>query len=47
MVKVVADCLQGDAEQKLHHLLLLVACGQKLLNGLFFRVAAFADKFFH
>jgi hypothetical protein len=22
----------------------LVACGQKLLNGLFFRIAAFADK---
>ena len=47
MVKVVADRLQRDAEQKLHHLLLFVACGQEVLNGLFFRIAAFADKFSH
>lgn len=47
MLKVVADGLQRDTEQKFHHLLLFVACGQKLPNGLFFRIAAFADKFSH
>ena len=47
MVQVIADRLQRDAKQKLHHLLLFVACGQKLLNGLFFGMAAFADKFSH
>ena len=47
MVEVVTDGLQGDSEQKLHHLLFFVARGQELANGFVFRVAAFADKFSH
>ena len=47
MVEVVADGLQRDPKQKFHHLLLLIAGGKELLNGLLFRIAAFSDKFFH
>ena len=45
MVEAVADGLQRDPKQELHHLLFRVARGQELLYGLVFRIAAFADKF--
>jgi hypothetical protein len=32
VVEVIADGLQRDPEQKLHHLVFLVACGQELLT---------------
>lgn len=47
MVKIIADRLQRDAEKKLHHLLLFITRGQKVLNALFLRIATFADKFSH
>ena len=47
MVEVVTDGLQGDSEQKLHHLLFFVARGQELANGFVFRITAFANKFSH
>src|SRR5260370_5349515 len=47
VVEVVADRLQRDTQQKLHHLFLFITCGEELLNGLLFRIAAFAHKFFY
>jgi hypothetical protein len=45
VVEVVADGLQGDAQQKLHHLLLLVASRNERLKSFIFDIAAFSDDF--
>ena len=47
MVDVVADRLQGNAEKNFHHMVFPVTRGKELLNGLRFRIAAFADQFSH
>src|SRR5215472_5387182 len=47
VVDVVADRLQGNAEKNFHHLVFPVTRGKELLNGLRFRIAAFADQFSH
>lgn len=39
MVYVVADRLLRDTNSKLHHLLLLVACGKETLNCSLFRIS--------
>ncbi len=45
VVEIVADGLQRDAQQKLHHLLLLVASCNELLKSFIFDIAAFTDDF--
>src|SRR5215469_16872359 len=45
MVLVAIKLKQEPRAPRIHHLLLLVACGKEILNGSLFRIAALADNF--
>jgi hypothetical protein len=42
---VIANGLQGNAKQQVHHLLLLVTGGDEVLNSLVFGIAASSQSF--